>query len=750
MKTDLEVDQTELQHHLHDKTKSMEGEEEEIKSEEKRASALAGKPEILDEEIHLIEERHLLEDALAHEHKKHGQPVQSPPPCIEIPSSPDSSSRSSVYRLPPASSIFPQLITEENLKKHEVKELRRRRGKGNGGNGGDNSPFRQTLEDEQRQVNLMKLTVREENLRLGLSNLGPRSAYLHRISVLVECLSSFHLVFDERGEPFNLWEFIFCCVRSFVQYWVDMCMHWISLVHYVFTTLLHWNDADPKHRKDWYLTTHHWLNHNIQALKIAAAVAIMGSLLIYEKLPMFYQGGLWATSVIVLIRQENTSSSFLMAYQRLEGTVIGAIYAFFIYQIFQCDQHECGMAVQVPTLMVWLLVCAYFREGPQHGYAATVAGFTPILLLIGTSSTLAGAWGRIEETFFGIVLYLIIDNVIMPRRIYPSITASVLSCISETKSMISESFVAVEMLMNYEAEDHKHKKTKKAAHDVAVSSAIAAANVLPSGEEGEANVTQAPRSLSMSSLLHHFTQGTNGLYGPTTDVRFRSGTLLSGTGSVMGNDGASRIRKNSIFSIASSTNNGPVPSSAVPSVVASSITHAGNNTLIQPFSPPPEFLVSTSGKIELTRLPESIANIASEQELFSFSDKEHREFLELFHACKLHLDKSDLQLKQMKAQLALQSSLLSMVVHEPELWHRSFPLVAYSKLHHAFNKVYRSGLALTSGSRAFSVVLCQMLKREEEHVNMHLSHFRYMTRHLFHISAQADKALTFTLEAFQR
>jgi hypothetical protein len=134
----------------------------------------------------------------------------------------------------------------------------------------------------------------------------------------------------------------------------------------------------------------------------------------------------------------------------------------------------------------------------------------------------------------------------------------------------------------------------------------------------------------------------------------------------------------------------------------------------------------------------------------SCSEKPRREFLELFTACKLHLDSSDQQLKQMKAQLSLQSSLLAMVVHEPELWHRSFPLVQYTKLHQAFSKVYRSGLALTSGSRAFSVVLCQMLKKEEEHVNLHLSHFRYMTRHLFHVSAQADKALTSTFEAFKR
>jgi hypothetical protein len=400
-------------------------------------------------------------------------------------------------------------------------------------------------------------------------------------------------------------------------------------------------------------------------MKISAAITIMGALLIYQQLPNLYQGGMWAMLVIELIRQENTSSSFLTAYQRLEGTVIGAIYAVLIYQIFQCDKYVCGIEVQVPTLMIWLFVCAYFREGPQHGYSATVAGFTPIILLVGTTNTMASAWGRIEETFFGIVLYLIIDNVIMPRRVYPSITASVLSCISETKTMIRESMATVEVLIELEITDNpKQDDTQKT----------------------QASHVLKPLHCSLSSPIMG-----SGLYGSVTDVRQRTGSMS---------------------------------------------------------------IAPSHEEIASVRDPESLliedSPTSQTPQVSSYSEKSHREFLELFHACKIHLDKSDLQLKQMKAQLALQSSLLSMVVHEPELWHRSFPLVAYSKLHHAFNKVYRSGLALTSGSRAFSVVLCQMLKREEEHVNMHLSHFRYMTRHLFHISAQADKALTSTLEAFKK
>ena len=42
-----------------------------------------------------------------------------------------------------------------------------------------------------------------------------------------------------------------------------------------------------------------------------------------------------------------------------------------------------------PVLVLWLGVAAFFKEGPRHGYAALVAGFTPIALFYGP---LTGGW----------------------------------------------------------------------------------------------------------------------------------------------------------------------------------------------------------------------------------------------------------------------------------------------------------------------------------------------------------------------
>ena len=138
--------------------------------------------------------------------------------------------------------------------------------------------------------------------------------------------------------------------------------------------------------------------------------------------------------MVILIRQDNTSSSFLTGYQRLEGTVIGAVFSFTMYQIFGCERNKCGLEISTPVLFIWLAFCAFFRDGPRHGYAALVAGFTPIVLFLGnTPSTAEGAWQRVEETWIGVGVYLLIDNLILPNRTDEALREGVLLCVAETR-----------------------------------------------------------------------------------------------------------------------------------------------------------------------------------------------------------------------------------------------------------------------------------------------------------------------------
>lgn len=171
-----------------------------------------------------------------------------------------------------------------------------------------------------------------------------------------------------------------------------------------------------------------------QPAKIALAVTVTSFFALLQQLSDSSQNSLWAILVVILVRQENTSSSFLTGYQRLEGTVVGAVYAFTMFQIFGCATSKCGTEISTPVLVIWLAICSFFRDGPRHGYAAIVAGFTPIVLFLGnTPSTADGAWMRVEMTFIGIGIYLIIDNLILPNRTDVALRAGVLKSIEETR-----------------------------------------------------------------------------------------------------------------------------------------------------------------------------------------------------------------------------------------------------------------------------------------------------------------------------
>ena len=171
-----------------------------------------------------------------------------------------------------------------------------------------------------------------------------------------------------------------------------------------------------------------------QAMKISLSVTITSFFLLLPGLRTVYPNSFWAILVVILIRQDNTSSSFLTGYQRLEGTVIGAVYSFTMYQIFGCEKNICGLEISTPVLVIWLAFCAFFRDGPRHGYAALVAGFTPIVLFLGnTPSTAEGAWQRVEETWIGVGVYLLIDNLILPNRTDEALREGVLLCIAETR-----------------------------------------------------------------------------------------------------------------------------------------------------------------------------------------------------------------------------------------------------------------------------------------------------------------------------
>jgi hypothetical protein len=194
----------------------------------------------------------------------------------------------------------------------------------------------------------------------------------------------------------------------------------------------------------------------IQPIKIAVSMTLTSTLVLVDSLREQIPNGFWATTVIALIRQDNTSSSFLIGFQRVEGTVIGAVVAFTLYQLLRCTPEAagdntalCGFFYTTPILSAWIALCAFFREDPRHGYAAIVAGFTPILLLLGPSlASPLNAWQRIETTIIGICVYLVIDNIFFPVRSDIILRENLVKSVDLTANIISAILNGVDDLKN--------------------------------------------------------------------------------------------------------------------------------------------------------------------------------------------------------------------------------------------------------------------------------------------------------------
>jgi hypothetical protein len=122
---------------------------------------------------------------------------------------------------------------------------------------------------------------------------------------------------------------------------------------------------------------------------------------------------------------------------------------------------------------------------------------------------------------------------------------------------------------------------------------------------------------------------------------------------------------------------------------------------------------------------------------------------DILAASEKHLDTAKVQLDLLNKDLLLQASQFILVVHEPELWHRSFPTLAYHSLLTSFQSVYRSGRAVNSGCRELSVIVVQMLERSED-VSSHLSLLTYLSDHLFLVTTKANDALTMAHDALKR
>jgi len=287
-------------------------------------------------------------------------------------------------------------------------------------------------------------SIEEEIQRAGFRNLGPRGAFLHRLSVLLDLLGDQESLFSPEATSCGS-----ASSWASLKEWASKRYAEAAAVTQSFSLFQQSDEEEEEEDRSWSDFMLAVFGPYIQACKISASICLTALLVVVPWATQPDHGGpdqqtsIWAVAVISLIRQDNTSSSFLMAYQRLEGTGCGVIFSMLLYRLLGDSP-----TVTIPAITLWVALCAFFRSGPRHGYAAVVAAFTPMVLLMSSSTTsLERAYDRIQQTFIGIVIYITIENLVCPVKVGDSIRARALSLLEESRFLYKHSIAGIKYLM---------------------------------------------------------------------------------------------------------------------------------------------------------------------------------------------------------------------------------------------------------------------------------------------------------------
>lgn len=345
--------------------------------------------------------------------------------------------------------------------------------------------------------------IKNENLTLGISNEAPRAAFMSRVVLLISLLDQLrHRVHIAEPTVFSLKDFFASKARVVIDFFynslLSLCRDALVIVQVLLLQCRLWSqrsegseteaadvekggkpEVNPVLAEQTQLidTLTTLFYSYIQPIKISIACTLCATLVIVSSLRESNPNGMWAPLVVVIIRQDNSSSSFLRGMQRLEGTVVGAVFAFGLLKLvaiyytedytscfydtdynFTSDQPEgtCSRgyyAACIAFVMVWITFCAHFREVKNHGYAAAVAAFTPAVLVFGNAGTgganpEVGAWARVAMTFVGIFVYIIVDNLVYPNRSADFVRANTPTVLAELRLAVAESVVSLKKTLS--------------------------------------------------------------------------------------------------------------------------------------------------------------------------------------------------------------------------------------------------------------------------------------------------------------
>lgn len=317
------------------------------------------------------------------------------------------------------------------------------------------SDFSDPVEFDDNNDSLLDL-MKYENERLALRNLGPRMAFLSSLTCLAKIVANYDSILTVDDVKATLILTCYSMAVDLQNYLFHGFLEFkaiILLIAAIFSRIFSKIPSKSSNEVKEVVVEPNplpllplQLVPYVQPSKISLSVIIASLFVVLPNL-IISDHSIWSVVVICFIRGNDSASSFNLGYQRLEGTVIGSVFSFLLFQGLKCASKSniCVPSTLYPLILVWIGMCVYFREGTKHGYSALVASFTPIVILLNLDSLPDSnlAFNRIQQTLLGICIYLIVDNLILPIRIKTFIRLSTLKGIEQVRLAFTEAINAL-------------------------------------------------------------------------------------------------------------------------------------------------------------------------------------------------------------------------------------------------------------------------------------------------------------------
>lgn len=161
----------------------------------------------------------------------------------------------------------------------------------------------------------------------------------------------------------------------------------------------------------------------------------------------------WAPLTIAFVSDSHIGGCFRTSILRLEGTFMGVTFGFLILQLlFVANIHQ---LLAIALLTIWVFFCGYYRSNPSRGYAGLVAAFTAALIVSGFDpenskniSVEKYSLHRIEQTFLGIVLLLVVLQFLSPNTARSLLHLEISQSLQMMSDLFSDAFSGFENIIN--------------------------------------------------------------------------------------------------------------------------------------------------------------------------------------------------------------------------------------------------------------------------------------------------------------